>query len=331
MGGIGYNVFVTGLAGTGRLTTISRFLDQLASGREPPDDLCYVDNFRSPEEPRLCLLTPGPAGASSEPSTCLVRELAEHLPGILADQELPPPPRAGCRGTCSGENGSWSRHSRGGPGGRVFAGPDPGRRRSPARILPVVGDRPVAHGGAALAGGGVPSTTERAARLARSSHSRLAERLRGLSSRRRAAAPRPSSGSRSLAARDRDPTSARRRGRPGQAAVDDPRAEPLPRALREDLTSSTPGPVRRAGAASRSRAGPVPALAGQPGGRQRGAAGPARRAGDRADAAPTCSAPSSGPSPPPGEGTTTVHAHPRRLAAARQRRLSGAQRRRPPG
>ena len=56
---IGYNVFVTGLSGTGKLTTIKTFLDQLASDETRPDDVCCVYNFRSPEEPCALFLEAG--------------------------------------------------------------------------------------------------------------------------------------------------------------------------------------------------------------------------------------------------------------------------------
>jgi lon-related putative ATP-dependent protease len=85
MRGVGYNVFVTGLSGTGRLTTISRFLDQLAAARPAPDDVCFVESFRSPEEPRVLLLEAGAGRRLKQGLDLMVEELVEHLPGILGD------------------------------------------------------------------------------------------------------------------------------------------------------------------------------------------------------------------------------------------------------
>jgi len=45
----GYNIFVTGKAGTGRLTTVRRLLQEMAKKDQVPDDLCYVNNFKNPE------------------------------------------------------------------------------------------------------------------------------------------------------------------------------------------------------------------------------------------------------------------------------------------
>jgi hypothetical protein len=44
----GFNVFVAGLAGTGRTTAIKSFMDSLAAIKETPSDWCYVHNFRDP-------------------------------------------------------------------------------------------------------------------------------------------------------------------------------------------------------------------------------------------------------------------------------------------
>jgi ATP-dependent Lon protease len=85
---VGYNVFVTGLSGTGRLTTITRFVDQLAHEQDPPDDVCFVFNFRNPEDPRVVFLNPGSGRRFKEGMEGLVRELAENLPTILADKDF---------------------------------------------------------------------------------------------------------------------------------------------------------------------------------------------------------------------------------------------------
>ena len=49
----GYNVFVTGVAGTGRMSTVKRLLEENCCESSVPDDLCYVNNFKNPEEPIL--------------------------------------------------------------------------------------------------------------------------------------------------------------------------------------------------------------------------------------------------------------------------------------
>jgi len=55
----GYNIYVSGLSGTGRLTTIQHILEQLRQPAANLRDFCYVHNFQTPEEPRLLVLRAG--------------------------------------------------------------------------------------------------------------------------------------------------------------------------------------------------------------------------------------------------------------------------------
>jgi predicted ATP-dependent protease len=88
MPGIGYNVFVTGLSGTGRLTTIKRYLEQVDGDRSTPDDVCFVYNFRNPEEPRVLFLEAGAGRRLRDGMDGLIEELGESLPKIILDKEF---------------------------------------------------------------------------------------------------------------------------------------------------------------------------------------------------------------------------------------------------
>ena len=48
----GFNIFVSGLAGTGKTTVIKSFLDALATKKEIPSDWCYVYNFKDSDRPQ---------------------------------------------------------------------------------------------------------------------------------------------------------------------------------------------------------------------------------------------------------------------------------------
>jgi predicted ATP-dependent protease len=86
--GVGFNVFVTGLSGTGRLTTIKRYIEPLA-GRDPtPDDVCYVFNFRSPEEPRHLCLRAGAGVKLRDGMEAMIKDLSESLPGLFTDKDF---------------------------------------------------------------------------------------------------------------------------------------------------------------------------------------------------------------------------------------------------
>jgi lon-related putative ATP-dependent protease len=88
MRGIGFNVFVTGMSGTGRLTTIKSFVEKLAEADEKPDDICFVFNFRKPEEPSAVFLKAGAGCRLKEGMDELIEELSTSLPAILNDREF---------------------------------------------------------------------------------------------------------------------------------------------------------------------------------------------------------------------------------------------------
>ena len=85
---LGFNVFVTGLTGTGRMTAIELHLRPLAAGGSVPDDLLYVYNFERPEHPRLLRLAAGRGSVLKEHLERLLRELAENLPGLFEGDEF---------------------------------------------------------------------------------------------------------------------------------------------------------------------------------------------------------------------------------------------------
>lgn len=55
----GYNIFVTGQPGTGRLSTVKKLLGEMKDKNHVPCDLCYVNNFKHPEAPILLRFTSG--------------------------------------------------------------------------------------------------------------------------------------------------------------------------------------------------------------------------------------------------------------------------------
>ena len=42
---LGYNIFITGMVGTGRTTTIKQLLEKLEKEDKTPDDILFVNNF----------------------------------------------------------------------------------------------------------------------------------------------------------------------------------------------------------------------------------------------------------------------------------------------
>ncbi len=48
---LGYNLFITGGAGTGRSTTVKMLLEGKKREGVNLDDKCYVNNFKNPDMP----------------------------------------------------------------------------------------------------------------------------------------------------------------------------------------------------------------------------------------------------------------------------------------
>jgi predicted ATP-dependent protease len=60
--GKGYNIFATGLAGTGKRTAIMRVLKEHQPGKRRALDIAYVHNFKQADRPRVLFFSPGEAG-----------------------------------------------------------------------------------------------------------------------------------------------------------------------------------------------------------------------------------------------------------------------------
>ncbi len=55
----GYNIYVAGLPGTGKMTTVKHLLKTVETGRGIPPDIVYVNNFNDSDRPRSILLPAG--------------------------------------------------------------------------------------------------------------------------------------------------------------------------------------------------------------------------------------------------------------------------------
>ena len=80
---LGYNIFITGMVGTGRTTTIKQLLEKLEKSDGTPDDLLYVNNFKNPDEPVLIMLPAGRGKRFSEAMDRLIEMLRTSVPNLL--------------------------------------------------------------------------------------------------------------------------------------------------------------------------------------------------------------------------------------------------------
>lgn len=79
----GYNIYVAGMSGTGRITTIRRALEQISPDRERPRDRCYVYNFVDPSQPLLLTFAPGIGRAFRDDMKEFVRVLKAEIPKAI--------------------------------------------------------------------------------------------------------------------------------------------------------------------------------------------------------------------------------------------------------
>jgi lon-related putative ATP-dependent protease len=84
----GYNVFVTGMANTGRLTTVKRLLEEISKkDGKVPDDLAYVNNFKNPEAPILLRLKAGMGAKFKKDARDFVEKLKKAVPQLFESQD----------------------------------------------------------------------------------------------------------------------------------------------------------------------------------------------------------------------------------------------------
>jgi predicted ATP-dependent protease len=83
----GYNIYVSGLTGTGKTTVIKQFLDDIACTLPTPDDWCFVYNFRNPNAPTVLNLPAGRAKVLKSEMDELVNHLKTDIPKAFESKE----------------------------------------------------------------------------------------------------------------------------------------------------------------------------------------------------------------------------------------------------
>ena len=81
----GYNIFVTGLSGTGRMTTLQSMLEEFSAKKPSPPDICFVHNFEDPIQPKVLFLSSGKGKVFATALRDAVKEMKEHIPKLFED------------------------------------------------------------------------------------------------------------------------------------------------------------------------------------------------------------------------------------------------------
>ncbi|MGB8656431.1 MAG: ATP-binding protein [Candidatus Zixiibacteriota bacterium] len=82
----GYNIFIAGFVGTGRMTTIKHLLERLENKTSVPDDMCYVHNFKDPDAPCIISLPAGQGKLFKKDMDDLVASLKRNIPSVFESE-----------------------------------------------------------------------------------------------------------------------------------------------------------------------------------------------------------------------------------------------------
>ena len=84
----GYNIFVSGLTGSGKTSTVKNILEQIKPTLPPPSDRVYVNRFKDPHRPRLLTLVRGDGNRLREGMDELIPFLLKNVPLIFEDESF---------------------------------------------------------------------------------------------------------------------------------------------------------------------------------------------------------------------------------------------------
>ncbi len=82
----GYNIFVTGLSGTGKFTTIRKVLETMRPDGAKLKDYAYVNNFEDPDRPKLLIFPAGEAKKFKKDLISAIKFLREKIPNALENE-----------------------------------------------------------------------------------------------------------------------------------------------------------------------------------------------------------------------------------------------------
>jgi lon-related putative ATP-dependent protease len=84
----GFNIFVAGFPGTGKMTAVKSFLDKLAEDQSVPSDWCYVNNFQEPYEPKVIRVKAGQGRVFHKDMSNFLNEAKINLPKAFESEDF---------------------------------------------------------------------------------------------------------------------------------------------------------------------------------------------------------------------------------------------------
>lgn len=83
----GYNIFVSGQPGSGRLNIVKKLLREISQKDKAPCDFCYVNNFKNPEAPLLLRFKAGEGNGFKKGVADFIETLQKEVPQLFESQE----------------------------------------------------------------------------------------------------------------------------------------------------------------------------------------------------------------------------------------------------
>jgi lon-related putative ATP-dependent protease len=83
----GFNIYVAGYPGTGRMTAVEDFLEEVAKAKPTPSDWCYVYNFHNSYEPQAIRLPSGQGKVFQKDMADLISEARRILPKAFESED----------------------------------------------------------------------------------------------------------------------------------------------------------------------------------------------------------------------------------------------------
>jgi lon-related putative ATP-dependent protease len=83
----GYNIYMSGLVGTGKITYAKAAVTKVACGEPIPPDWCYVNNFENPSQPLALTLPAGMGSSFRQDMQELVEDLKSDIPKVFSGDD----------------------------------------------------------------------------------------------------------------------------------------------------------------------------------------------------------------------------------------------------
>jgi lon-related putative ATP-dependent protease len=83
----GFNIYASGVYGTGRKSAVKKFLDELAKTKPPGNDWIYVNNFDNPYEPNAIRLPQGMGNEFRDNMSTFITEAKLFIPKVFESED----------------------------------------------------------------------------------------------------------------------------------------------------------------------------------------------------------------------------------------------------